>query len=94
MKTIAIFLIRFYQICISPLLAPRCRFYPTCSQYALEAVKKYGFLKGTYLATKRILKCHPFHKAGMTGTLTAAGEKEKKLGILKFVCAAGGFCHL
>ena len=43
MKTIAIFLIRFYQICISPLLAPRCRFYPTCSQYALEAVKKYGF---------------------------------------------------
>lgn len=64
MKTIAIFLIRFYQICISPLLAPRCRFYPTCSQYALEAVKKYGFLKGTYLATKRLLKCHPFHKGG------------------------------
>ena len=53
MKTIAIFLIRFYQICISPLLAPRCRFYPTCSQYALEAVKKYG-----------LLKCHPFHKGG------------------------------
>ena len=66
MKTIAIFLIRFYQICISPLLAPRCRFYPTCSQYALEAVKKYGFLKGTYLATKRILKCHPSIRAGMT----------------------------
>lgn len=43
MKTIAIFLIRFYQICISPLLAPRCRFYPTCSQYALEAVKSMVF---------------------------------------------------
>lgn len=64
MKTLAIALIRFYQMCISPLIPPRCRFYPTCSQYALEAVQKYGFLKGSYLATKRILKCHPFHKGG------------------------------
>ncbi|MCD2434427.1 membrane protein insertion efficiency factor YidD [Acidaminococcus sp. NSJ-142] len=64
MKTIAIALIRFYQVCISPLFPPRCRFYPTCSQYALEAVEKYGFLKGSYLAAKRILKCHPFHEGG------------------------------
>jgi len=64
MKTIAIGLIRFYQICISPLFPPHCRFYPTCSQYALEAVKKYGFLKGGFLAVKRIAKCHPYHKGG------------------------------
>ena len=64
MKTIAIALIRFYQVCISPLFLPHCRFIPTCSQYALEAVETYGFLKGSCLAVKRILKCHPFHKGG------------------------------
>ena len=58
MKTIAIILIRFYQVWISHCFPPRCRFYP------LEAVQKYGFLKGSYLAVKRILKCHPFHKGG------------------------------
>ncbi len=64
MKQIAIFLIRVYQRCISPFLGPHCRFIPTCSQYALEAVEKYGFFKGSCLAIKRILKCHPFHKGG------------------------------
>ena len=64
MKTIAIALIRFYQVWISPCFPPRCRFIPTYSQYALEAVQKYGFWKGSYLAVKRILKCHPFHKGG------------------------------
>ena len=64
MKQIAIMLIRFYQKCISPLFPPHCRFYPTCSQYALEAVEKYGFIKGSFLAVKRILKCHPYHKGG------------------------------
>ena len=64
MKQIAILLIRFYQKCISPLFPPHCRFYPTCSQYALEAVEKYGFFKGGFLALKRILKCHPYHKGG------------------------------
>ena len=53
-------LVRFYQLCISPLKPPTCRFTPTCSQYALEALKKYGPLKGSYLALKRILKCHPW----------------------------------
>lgn len=58
-------LIRFYQKFLSPLkIKPTCRFYPTCSQYTLEAVTKYGFFKGTYLAIKRILKCHPFHPGG------------------------------
>ncbi len=64
MKKILLYLIRFYQYAISPLKGPTCRFYPTCSQYAYEAVVKYGVVKGTFLAVKRILKCHPFHKGG------------------------------
>ena len=55
-----IFLIRFYQTCISPLKQPCCRFTPTCSQYALEAFRKHGVFKGFYLAAKRILRCHPW----------------------------------
>jgi len=64
MKILAIYLIKFYQKGISPFLGPHCRFYPTCSQYALEAIQKYGFLKGGFMAVKRIARCHPFHKGG------------------------------
>ena len=64
MKKLVISAIRFYQREISPLSPPRCRYIPTCSQYALEAVEKYGAIKGTFLATKRILRCNPFHKCG------------------------------
>ncbi|MDO4640494.1 MAG: membrane protein insertion efficiency factor YidD [Neisseria sp.] len=53
-------LIKFYQYCISPLIPPRCRYSPTCSQYALEAVSKYGVWKGGWLALKRICRCHPW----------------------------------
>ena len=56
--------IRFYRRHISPMFPPCCRFQPTCSAYALEAVEKYGALKGGFLALKRILKCHPFHPGG------------------------------
>lgn len=56
--------IRFYQIFISPLKPPTCRFYPTCSAYAIEAIQKKGPVKGTWLAIKRITKCHPFHPGG------------------------------
>ena len=56
--------IRFYRKHISPMRPPCCRFLPTCSQYALEVVEKYGAVKGTFLATKRILRCNPFHKGG------------------------------
>lgn len=56
--------IRFYQIFISPLKPPACRFYPTCSAYAIEAIQKKGPVKGTWLAIKRIAKCHPFHPGG------------------------------
>lgn len=57
-------IIRFYQKYISPLHKPCCRFYPTCSQYGIEAIKKYGPGKGTFLTFKRILRCNPFFKGG------------------------------
>ena len=62
MKRILIALVRFYQKRISPLKKPCCRFIPTCSQYALEALEKYGAAKGTWLAIKRISRCHPFYR--------------------------------
>ena len=64
MKKILILLIKLYQKFISPMFPAKCRFYPTCSQYTLEAVKEHGAIKGTYLGIKRILKCHPFHEGG------------------------------
>jgi putative membrane protein insertion efficiency factor len=56
--------IKIYQTIISPLLGPSCRFTPTCSQYAVEAIQKYGPLKGSWLSFKRILKCHPWGGSG------------------------------
>jgi putative membrane protein insertion efficiency factor len=64
LKQLLLALIRFYQIVISPLKPPTCRFYPTCSHYGLEAVKRFGPVKGGWLTIKRILKCHPFHPGG------------------------------
>ncbi len=63
-KRIFLLCIRFYQQAISPMKRPCCRFVPTCSQYAYEAVTKYGVIKGGYLSLRRILKCHPFHEGG------------------------------
>jgi putative membrane protein insertion efficiency factor len=63
-KQLLLILIKFYQFFISPLTGQNCRFYPTCSAYAVEAVQKYGSLRGTWLAAKRILRCHPFHAGG------------------------------
>lgn len=64
-KKFLIYLIDFYKKCISPYKGGVCcRFTPTCSEYARQAIIKYGGLKGTYLAVKRLLKCHPFHKGG------------------------------
>jgi putative membrane protein insertion efficiency factor len=62
MKKLLLSLIRFYQKHISPAFPARCRYYPTCSRYAYEAITKYGALKGGWLALKRFLRCHPFHK--------------------------------
>ena len=62
MKRVFLLLIRFYQVWISPYLPRRCRFIPTCSQYALEAIEKYGALKGGWLAFKRLMRCNPFNR--------------------------------
>lgn len=64
LKKIIIALIRFYQLALSPLKQPTCRFSPTCSQYSIEAIERFGVIKGTYLSVRRILKCHPFHEGG------------------------------
>ncbi len=58
-------LIRSYQWLLSPLLGNHCRFYPSCSQYAVEAIERYGALQGCWLALKRILRCHPWHPGGI-----------------------------
>lgn len=64
MRAIAVFLIRLYQWTVSPLLGPRCRFHPTCSRYALEAITTFGVLRGGWLAVRRIGRCHPWHPGG------------------------------
>ncbi|HAY40291.1 MAG TPA: membrane protein insertion efficiency factor YidD [Desulfobacteraceae bacterium] len=61
----ALIFIRAYQFILSPILAPACRFYPTCSEYAYQSILRYGLLKGFLLASKRILRCHPFHPGGI-----------------------------
>ncbi|MBK5283018.1 MAG: membrane protein insertion efficiency factor YidD [Nitrospiraceae bacterium] len=64
MKTVLILCIRGYQQVISPYLPPSCRYLPTCSQYAVDALREYGALEGSWLAIKRISRCHPFHSGG------------------------------
>ncbi|WP_090446474.1 membrane protein insertion efficiency factor YidD [Natronincola peptidivorans] len=64
MSKACIRILSFYRKWISPLKKPSCRFYPSCSQYSIEAYEAYGFFKGTYLTLKRILRCHPFHPGG------------------------------
>tara|TARA_R110002167_G_scaffold52441_4_gene151453 strand:- start:1111 stop:1380 length:270 start_codon:yes stop_codon:yes gene_type:complete len=74
MRKIIIGLIRFYQLVISPVLGPSCRFYPSCSEYAIEAVKIHGIFKGCFLAIHRVLRCHP----GCKGGLDAVPKKNTK----------------
>ncbi|MBP1967949.1 putative membrane protein insertion efficiency factor [Virgibacillus natechei] len=74
MKYIFIGLIKFYRKGISPLKPPSCRFYPTCSEYGLEAFERFGAVKGGYLTLKRIGKCHPLHPGGVD----LVPEKKKK----------------
>ncbi|WP_081957215.1 membrane protein insertion efficiency factor YidD [Clostridium sp. HMP27] len=64
MRSIIILVIKSYRKYISPLKNPCCRFYPTCSQYALDAINKYGVLKGSFMSIKRILRCNPFNQGG------------------------------
>ena len=64
MKYLLIQLIRGYRLLISPLFPPTCRFQPTCSNYAISAIERFGVIKGSFLAVKRILRCHPLHPGG------------------------------
>jgi putative membrane protein insertion efficiency factor len=65
MKKLALLMINIYQVAISPLMGPACRFIPTCSEYAHQAIAEYGVGRGGLLALKRILRCHPFHPGGI-----------------------------
>ncbi len=65
MQQILVFLVRGYKLLISPLLGNRCRFYPTCSSYAIEALERHGVMWGLLLSLKRLIKCHPFHEGGI-----------------------------
>lgn len=64
LRLFGLFLIRVYQYALSPYLGGRCRFFPSCSAYAYEAVEKYGFFRGGFFALKRLLRCHPLHPGG------------------------------
>jgi uncharacterized protein len=64
MKSIALLLIKAYQILISPLIGSNCRYQPTCSHYAAQAIERFGVIVGTWLAIKRISRCHPWHEGG------------------------------
>ena len=73
MRAVAVFLIRLYQWIVNPHLGPRCRFHPSCSQYALEAIGHHGMLKGTGLALRRLSRCHPFNPGGFDPVPLAHG---------------------
>lgn len=64
MKTLLLALLRAYRYALSPMLGRSCRFFPTCSEYAMEAIQKHGAAKGSYLAARRVLRCHPWHPGG------------------------------
>jgi len=65
MRAVIIVLLRFYKRALSPLLPPACRYYPTCSEYTMEAVARYGAARGLWLGIKRLSRCHPFHAGGL-----------------------------
>lgn len=65
MRKIAILFIKAYQYLISPMLGPHCRFYPTCSSYAITAMEKHGFFRGLWLTVRRLGRCHPWHAGGI-----------------------------
>ncbi len=77
MKNLLRFLLRFYQLAISPMMSPRCRFYPSCSNYALEALQVHGAAKGSLLAVKRVCRCNPWNHGGHDPVpLGAPGDKK------------------
>jgi uncharacterized protein len=77
MRAILRILIRGYQLIVSPWLGPRCRFHPSCSNYALEALELHGALRGSWLAVRRIGRCHPFHPGGLDPVPAPAADQQK-----------------
>jgi len=75
MQTVLFALLRFYKVAVSPLLGNRCRFYPSCSDYAREAIQYHGAARGTYLAARRICRCHPFSAGGIDLVPPPTSEK-------------------
>ncbi len=75
MRFMLIAIIKFYKYFISPLLGDRCRFYPSCSSYSLEALQLHGAIIGSYLTLKRLLRCHPFHEGGIDPVPEKFGNK-------------------
>jgi putative membrane protein insertion efficiency factor len=65
MRAIILFILKGYKYLVSPLLGQRCRFWPSCSEYAIEAVESHGAARGSWLAARRVLKCHPWHEGGV-----------------------------
>ena len=65
MRTLAILLVRAYQVALAPMLGPCCRFYPSCSEYCITAIRKHGCIRGVWLAALRLCRCHPFHPGGV-----------------------------
>ena len=75
MKSLLLLLLRAYQLAISPFLGQNCRFYPSCSSYAVEAIHEHGAAKGSFLAAKRLCKCHPWHPGGLDPVPKKAADK-------------------
>ncbi len=76
MKAVVLMLIRGYSFALSPLLGNNCRFYPSCSQYASEAIQSHGLIKGGWLTARRLLKCHPFHSGGCDPVPPRSADEE------------------
>ncbi|WJF90116.1 membrane protein insertion efficiency factor YidD [Paraburkholderia bonniea] len=75
MQTVLLALLRFYKLALSPLLGSRCRFYPSCSDYAREAIQYHGAARGAYLAARRLCRCHPFSAGGIDPVPPPTSEK-------------------